>query len=115
MAPTAREIAAELAEHFVRGQDTGRAVQYLHQAAENALHRCANVEAIRHLTRGWSCSPPYRIPQSASSKNSTCRRSWAPRGRKPEAGPPQKWGRRTRAPVSCVSASGSPRSCRWCC
>ena len=48
----AGEIAAELAEHFVRGQDTQRAVHYLHQAAENALHRCAQVEAINHLTRG---------------------------------------------------------------
>ena len=45
-------IAAELAEHFVRGQDTQRAVQYLHRAAENALHRWAQVEAINHLTRG---------------------------------------------------------------
>jgi predicted ATPase len=48
----ADEIAAELAEHFVRGQDTQRAVHYLHQAAENALRRCAQVEAIQHLTRG---------------------------------------------------------------
>jgi DNA-binding winged helix-turn-helix (wHTH) protein len=45
-------IAAELAEHFVRGQDTQRAVHYLHRAAENALHRWAQVEAINHLTRG---------------------------------------------------------------
>ena len=36
----AGEIAAELAEHFARGQDIQRAVHYLHQAAENALHRC---------------------------------------------------------------------------
>jgi DNA-binding winged helix-turn-helix (wHTH) protein/predicted ATPase len=48
----AGEIAAELAVHFVRGQDTQRAVHYLHQAAENALHRCAHVQAINHLTRG---------------------------------------------------------------
>jgi DNA-binding winged helix-turn-helix (wHTH) protein/predicted ATPase len=48
----AGEIAAELAEHFVRGLDTQRAVPYLRQAAENALHRCAQVEAIKHLTRG---------------------------------------------------------------
>jgi predicted ATPase len=32
----AGEVATELAEHFVRGQDTQRAVRYLHQAAENA-------------------------------------------------------------------------------
>ena len=48
----AHEVAAELAEHFVRGQDTPRAVHYVHQAAENALHRYANQEAIRLLTRG---------------------------------------------------------------
>jgi predicted ATPase len=48
----AQEVAAELAEHFVRGQDIQRAVRYLRQAAENAAHRAAPVEAIRHLTRG---------------------------------------------------------------
>jgi predicted ATPase len=48
----AGEIAAELAEHFVRGQNAQRAVYYMHQAAENALHRCAHVEAIQHLSRG---------------------------------------------------------------
>jgi DNA-binding winged helix-turn-helix (wHTH) protein/predicted ATPase len=47
----AGEIAAELAEHFVRGQDTQHAVHYLYQAAENALHCCANQEAIRLLTQ----------------------------------------------------------------
>ena len=30
--PQARELAAELAEHFVRGHDTVRAVRYLHAA-----------------------------------------------------------------------------------
>ena len=45
----AGEIAAELAEHFVRGQDTQRAVHYLHQAAENALRRHAHREAIAYL------------------------------------------------------------------
>ena len=47
-----REIAAELAEHFVRGRDTARAVQYLRHAGMNALHRHAHQEAIAHLTRG---------------------------------------------------------------
>ena len=45
----AREVAAELAEHFVRGQDTWRAVRYVHQAAENAAHRQAHREAIAYL------------------------------------------------------------------
>jgi predicted ATPase len=48
----AGEIAAELAVHFERGQDYGRAVQYLRQAAENALRRSAHVEAITLLTKG---------------------------------------------------------------
>src|SRR4029453_1090829 len=45
----AREVAAELAEHFVRGRDTWRAVRYMHQAAENASHRHAHREAIAYL------------------------------------------------------------------
>ncbi len=47
-----REIAAELAEHFVRGGDAPRAVQYLQHAGENARQRSAYQEAIAHLTRG---------------------------------------------------------------
>ncbi len=48
----AREIAAELAEHFMRGRDAIRAVQYLRRAGENARQRSAHKEAIAHLTRG---------------------------------------------------------------
>jgi predicted ATPase len=48
----AREIAAELAEHFVRGRDAPRAVQYLRCAGENAWQRSAYPEAITHLTNG---------------------------------------------------------------
>src|SRR5262245_16252346 len=47
----AKEIAAELAEHFVRGQDTRRAVQYLQQAAENATRRYAPQEVLASLQR----------------------------------------------------------------
>lgn len=47
-----REIAAELAEHFVRGQDTVRAVQYLQYAGEQAVQRSAYQEALQHLTQG---------------------------------------------------------------
>jgi predicted ATPase/DNA-binding winged helix-turn-helix (wHTH) protein len=47
----AGEIAAELAEHYVRGQDTRRAVRYLYQAAENAAQRYAPREVIDLLTR----------------------------------------------------------------
>jgi len=47
-----REIAAELALHFEQGRDYRRTVQYLQQAAQNALQRSANKEAITHLTKG---------------------------------------------------------------
>jgi predicted ATPase len=48
--PQAQEMAAELAEHFVRGRDTRRAVQYLRAAGDNALRRRAHQEAISHLS-----------------------------------------------------------------
>jgi predicted ATPase len=48
----ARQVAAELAVHFVRGHDAGRAVTYLYHAGENALRRSAYQEAITHLTMG---------------------------------------------------------------
>ena len=50
--PQTHDMAAELAMHFVRGRDMPRAVLYLRQAAENALHRYANPEAMHHLTTG---------------------------------------------------------------
>src|SRR5437867_13318855 len=46
-----RDIAAELAEHFVRGRDHHRAVQYGWLAAETALSRHAHREASTHLSR----------------------------------------------------------------
>jgi DNA-binding winged helix-turn-helix (wHTH) protein/predicted ATPase len=48
----AREFAAELAMHFLRGRDVPKAVQYCHYAGEQALQRSAHQEAISHLTRG---------------------------------------------------------------
>jgi predicted ATPase/DNA-binding winged helix-turn-helix (wHTH) protein len=46
----ARELAAELALHFVHGRDLPHAVQYLVYAGENAQQRSAHQEAIGHLT-----------------------------------------------------------------
>jgi tetratricopeptide (TPR) repeat protein len=43
--PRAREVAAELAEHFVHGRDYGRAVPYLQMAGEQAIARSAHREA----------------------------------------------------------------------
>jgi predicted ATPase len=59
--PCAREIAAELAMHFVQGRDAPRAVVYLQHAAENALRRYANREAIGHLTQAltWLKTLPH--------------------------------------------------------
>jgi len=48
----APEIAAELAEHFVRGRDIPRAVLYLEHAGDNARQRSALHEAATHLRLG---------------------------------------------------------------
>ena len=50
-ATRAPELAAELALHFDRGRDARRAIRYLRQAAENAVRRFANLEAIDHLNK----------------------------------------------------------------
>lgn len=47
----ASTIAAELAEHFLRGGDDTRAVRYLHHAGEQALRRNAHQETITQLTK----------------------------------------------------------------
>ena len=47
-----KEIAAELAVDFERGQEYGRAIVYLHQAGEQATRRSAHQEAYAYLTRG---------------------------------------------------------------
>jgi DNA-binding winged helix-turn-helix (wHTH) protein/predicted ATPase len=46
----AGEVATELAMHFRRGRDDGRAIRYLHRAGENATLRGAPREAVGHLT-----------------------------------------------------------------
>jgi DNA-binding winged helix-turn-helix (wHTH) protein/predicted ATPase len=48
------EIAAELATHFERGGDYQRAVRYLLQAAEKALHRSAYPETIDYCRTALS-------------------------------------------------------------
>ena len=47
-----REIAAAVAEHFVRAGDAERAAVSLRLAAEQALERLAHKEALEHLTTG---------------------------------------------------------------
>ncbi|HEV8718279.1 MAG TPA: AAA family ATPase [Candidatus Binatia bacterium] len=46
------EVAGELAIHFTQGRDYWRAVQYLQQAAQNAIHRYAFREALGPFTKG---------------------------------------------------------------
>ena len=48
----ANEIAAELAMRFEEGRDYERSIRYLRQAAENAVRRFANHEAISLARRG---------------------------------------------------------------
>jgi predicted ATPase len=48
----APELAAELAEHFVRGRNAEQAVHYLQLAGAQAVQRSAHREALQHLTRG---------------------------------------------------------------
>jgi len=48
----AREIAVQLARHFEEARIPEKAIQYLHQAGENALQLSAYEEGIAHLTRG---------------------------------------------------------------
>jgi predicted ATPase len=55
----AREMAAELAVHFIRGREDAKAVQYLQYAGENALQRHANQEAIMHLTQALALVPAF--------------------------------------------------------
>src|SRR5262249_11915710 len=48
----AREIAAELAMHFERGQDYKRAAKYFQQAADLCIRRFAYREAVTLARRG---------------------------------------------------------------
>ena len=85
--PRAGELAAELAVHFEQGRDYRRAVQYLQRAAQNALQRSANVEAIQHLTKALELlktlpDAPERAQQELRLQTSlggvmTATRGWA--------------------------------------
>jgi DNA-binding winged helix-turn-helix (wHTH) protein/tetratricopeptide (TPR) repeat protein len=53
----AEGISPELASHFERGRDIGRAVHYLCSAGERALHRSAFHEATSHLQQALQLVP----------------------------------------------------------
>jgi DNA-binding winged helix-turn-helix (wHTH) protein/predicted ATPase len=57
------EVAAELAVQFERGRDFRRAIQYLGQAAQNAMWTYAYHEAIDLLNKGLALLP--HLPASA--------------------------------------------------
>src|SRR5262249_40829746 len=57
--PRAGEMAGELAMHFERGKDFGRAVRYRRQAAENALRQHGYREAADHATRALELLAAY--------------------------------------------------------
>lgn len=59
----AREIAAELAVHFQRGQEPARAVEYLRIAGEHALRKGAHHEAVDHFRRALDLVP--MLPQAS--------------------------------------------------
>jgi predicted ATPase len=81
----AREIASELAEHFVRGHDAPRAVRYLQYAGEQALQRNAYREAVMHLMRGLKLLPslpdtPHRAQRELSLQAALGSASMATKG-----------------------------------
>jgi tetratricopeptide (TPR) repeat protein len=59
--PAAAEHVTELATHFLLGRDDARAVQYLQAAAEQALGRSAQLEAVQHL--GALLQAVQRLPE----------------------------------------------------
>jgi len=69
------EVAAELALHFERGQDPWRAVQYLRQAADNAVRRHAPYEAITLLTTGLALLAT--LPETSARAQQELAMQWA--------------------------------------
>jgi DNA-binding winged helix-turn-helix (wHTH) protein/tetratricopeptide (TPR) repeat protein len=59
--PAAAEHVTELATHFLHGRDAARAVPYLQAAAEQALGRSAQREAVQHL--GALLQALQRLPE----------------------------------------------------
>ena len=49
-AATLEEHYGELAHHYTRSGNTEKAVEYLHLAGQQAARRCANSEAVIHIT-----------------------------------------------------------------
>ena len=63
----APRIAAQLAMHFERGRDYGRAIEYLIQAGDNATQRYANAEAEGHYSHALGLVEKLPIEKQAES------------------------------------------------
>ena len=63
----APQIATQLAIHFERGRDFGRAVEYLIHAGDNATKLYAYAEAEKHYTHALSLVE--RLPNGEQTKN----------------------------------------------
>jgi predicted ATPase len=61
------DISGELAMHFERGREYKRAVHYLKQGAENAIHRFAYQEAVELARRGIALIE--KLPKTPESAN----------------------------------------------
>jgi class 3 adenylate cyclase len=76
--PETAETQPELlAHHYTEAGLSAQAIPYWQRAGQRAIERSANLEAIGHLTAGWSSSRPSRTRPSAPSKNWRCRPRWA--------------------------------------
>ncbi|HVS20963.1 MAG TPA: AAA family ATPase, partial [Pyrinomonadaceae bacterium] len=64
----APRIAAQLAMHFERGRDFGRAVEYLIQAGDNASQLYANDEAEQHYSRALNLVEKVPVEAQAAKK-----------------------------------------------
>jgi predicted ATPase len=60
-------VAVQLALHFQKAGNPGKAIHYLHQAGERAVQLSAHQEAIAHLTRALVLLTA--LPDSASEKH----------------------------------------------
>jgi hypothetical protein len=64
----APRIAAQLAMHFERGRDFGRAIEYLIRAGDNAGQLYANDEAEQHYTRALSLVEKLALEEHTAKK-----------------------------------------------
>ena len=65
-------IAAEMAEHFERGNEPVRAIPHHQRAAAKALRRSANAEAIGHLRRALDAIGHIADEDERAGSRSSC-------------------------------------------